>query len=189
MPDPITKATWDNYLMVSPKRAKDLNDELTGFSEVESKKRVVTVKGANGYSVNVPILPVPGMPDNVVALAVGFGRDAKVGRAAASDATKGGKNAYPFRTFNGLTFDNFTTVTVTGTAEKYDIAQTQTQMCYETRPVIHEFTLAEFAKDPLELMKERGHEIGEYSHLPWEEEEHKEGHAVLADSTVEEGYR
>lgn len=187
MPDPITKATWDNYLCVSPKRAKDYNDELTGFSEVESKKRVVTVKTAN-YSINVPILAVPGMPDNVVALAVGFGRDAKVGRAAASDATKGGKNAYPFQAFNGLTVDNYTTVTVTPTAEKYDIAQTQTHMSYETRPVIHEFTLAEFAKDPLDLMKERGKEMGEYAHLPWEEE-NKEGHVVLADSTVEEGYR
>jgi molybdopterin-containing oxidoreductase family iron-sulfur binding subunit len=189
MPDPMTKATWDNYLMVSPKRAKDMNDELTGFTEVETKKRVVTVKGANGHSINVPILAVPGMPENVVALAVGYGRDAQVGRAAASDATKGGKNAYPFRSFNGLTFDNFSTVTVAQTADMYDVAITQTHMSYENRPVIHEFTLAEFSKDPQDLMKERGKEIAEFSHLPWEEEEGKEGHAALADSTVEEGYR
>jgi molybdopterin-containing oxidoreductase family iron-sulfur binding subunit len=128
------------------------------------------------------------MPENVVALAVGFGRDAKVGRAAASDATKGGKNAYPFRTFNGLTFDNFSTVTIAQTAEKYDVALTQTHMSYETRPVVHEYTIAEFSKDPQELLKERGKEIAEFSHLPWEEEG-KEGHEALADSNVEEGYR
>ena len=91
MPDPITRVTWDNYLCVSPKRAKALDAELTGFSEVDFKKRVVTLKGANGYTVNVPVIVVPGMHNDVVALAVGFGRDAKVGRAAASDATKGGK--------------------------------------------------------------------------------------------------
>ncbi|MES2703771.1 MAG: TAT-variant-translocated molybdopterin oxidoreductase [Bacteroidota bacterium] len=200
MPDPITKATWDNYLCVSPKRAKELHDELTGFTEVESKKRVVTVKGANGYTINVPIVAVPGMPNDVVALAVGFGRDAKVGRAAASDATKGGKNAYPFMAFNGTTFDNYSTVTVTETADKYDIAITQTHLSYEARPVVHEFTFAEFSKDPQELLKERGHEIAEYAHEPWIEEGKEahgaethngsEGHHVaLADSTVEEGYR
>jgi MoCo/4Fe-4S cofactor protein with predicted Tat translocation signal len=192
MPDPITKATWDNYLCVNPKRAKELDDVLTGFTEVESKKRVVTLKGANGYTINVPILAVPGMPYEVVALATGFGRDAKVGRAAASDATKGGKNAYPFRTFNGLTFDSHSEVTIAKTAEKYDIAITQTHLSYETRPVVHEYTIAEFTKDPQDLLKERGKEIAEFSHLPWveegkEAEEAKEGE--LVDSNVEEGYR
>ena len=190
MPDPITKATWDNYLCVNPKRAKELDNELTGFTEVDSKKRVVTLKGANGYSINVPILAVPGMPYEVVALATGFGRDAKVGRAAASDATKGGKNAYPFVAFNGTTFDNYSNVTIAKTEEKYDIAITQTHFSYETRPVVHEFTLAEFSKDPHELMKERGKEIAEFSMLPWEEgKEAKEGHEEMVDGKVEEGYR
>ncbi len=98
MPDPITKATWDNYLCVSPKRAKALDAELTGFTEVDAKKRVVTVKGANGYTIKAPIIVVPGMHNDVVALAVGYGRDKMVGRAAATDETagneKGGKNAY-----------------------------------------------------------------------------------------------
>lgn len=188
MPDPITKATWDNYLCVSPKRAKALKAELTGFSEVESKKPVVAVKGANGYTVNLPIVVVPGMHNDVVAIAVGYGRDAKVGRAAASDATKGGKNAFPFVMFNGQTFESHHDVTIASTNETYDIAITQTHLSYEGRPVIHEFTLDEFKKDPQVLMKERGKEIGEYTALPWIEEG-KEGKEELADAEMQENYR
>ncbi len=185
MPDPITRATWDNYLCVSPKRAKELNAELTGFSEVESKKVVVTVKAENGYSVNLPVVVVPGMHNDVVAVAVGFGRDKQVGRAAASDDTKGGKNAFPFMVFNGVTTEHHSDVTIAKTDLKYDIAITQTHNSYEARPVVHEYTLAEFTKDPDALLKERGAEISEFTALPWIEEG-KEG---KIDSNKEEGYR
>jgi MoCo/4Fe-4S cofactor protein with predicted Tat translocation signal len=188
MPDPITRATWDNYLCVSPKRAKELDGELTGFTEVESKKRVVTVKAANGYSVNLPIIVVPGMHNDVVAVAVGFGRDKQVGRAAASDETKGGKNAYPFMNYNGLTVEHHADVTITKTDKTYEIAQTQTHNSYEARPVVHEYTLAEFAKDPKVLLKERGAEIAEFAAVPWIEEG-KEGKTPIIDSNTEEGYR
>lgn len=191
MPDPITKATWDNYLMVSPKVAKEMDNELTGFTEVDAKKRVVTLTGANGVKINVPILAVPGMHNDVVALAVGYGRDAKVGRAAASDATKGGKNAYPFTAFNGVTIDSFSNVTIAKTAEKYDIAITQTHDSYEARPIVHEYTVEEFTKDPNVLLKERGKEIAEFTSLPWLEEgkESKEEGPEMMDAEKEEGYR
>ena len=188
MPDPITRATWDNYLCVSPKRANELEAGLDGFTEVDTKKRVVTVKGANGYSVSLPVVVVPGMHNDVVAIAVGFGRDAKVGRAAASDATKGGKNAYPFQSFNGTTVDAFSPVKLTKTNDKYDVAITQTHNSYEARPVIHEYTLEEFSKDPKGLMKERLGEIGEFTHLPLVEEG-KEGKEDVFDAEKEEGYR
>ena len=188
MPDPITRATWDNYLCVSPKRAKDMHSELTGFTEVDAKKRVVTVKGANGYTVKLPIIVVPGMHNDVVAIAVGYGRDAKVGRAAASDATKGGKNAYPFAGYNGITFDNHADVTLSPTEEFYEVALTQTHSSYEARPIVHEYTLEEFSKDPKVLLKERGTEIAEFSHEPLQEEG-KEGEAPIIDSNTEEGYR
>ena len=188
MPDPITRATWDNYLCVSPKRAKELDAELTGFSEVDTKKRVVTIKAANGYTVSLPVVAVPGMHNDVVAVAVGYGRDAKVGRAAASDATKGGKNAYPFMSFNGLTMEHHSDVTITKTEDKYDVAITQTHNSYEARPVVHEYTLEEFKKDPNVLLKERGKEIEEFTHVPWIEDG-KESKEPIIDSNSEEGFR
>jgi len=190
LPDPISKATWDNYLCVSPEFAKQLQDEQTGFSEVEAKKIVVNVKGANGYTVELPILPIPGLHNDVVALAVGYGRDKKVGLAAASDATKGGKNAYPFIAFDGINFINHTTVTVDKTGKFYEIAQTQSHNSYEARPVVHEYTLDEFRKDSKVLMKERGTEIEEFTKVPWLEEgtEAKEDPKTM-DPNKDELYR
>ena len=188
MPDHITKANWDNYLCVSPDRAKALHDELTGFTEVEPKKVVVSVKAANGTTVELPILAVPGMHNDVVAVAVGFGRDKKVGMAAASDDTKGGKNAYPFVTYNGRNFVNHSTVTIDKTTKKYELALTQTHYNYEKRPVVHEYTIGEFSKDTKVLMKERGAEIAEYASLSWLEEG-TEAKDTLADAKTEQGYR
>ena len=191
LPDPITRATWDNYACVSPKMAKELDSELTSISEVEPKRKVINVKGANGYSVNLPVVVVPGMHNNVVAIAVGFGRAESVGRAAASDSTTGtgGRNAYPFVTYNGQNFQGFSAATVTKTAEKYDVAVTQTHNSYEARPVMHEYTLEEFTKDPKVLMKERFAEVGEFAHDPIVEEGKESKEEKIADAKMDEGYR
>lgn len=190
MPDPITRATWDNYVCVSPNRAKKLDAELTGQNEVDAKKRLVKVK-SNNYEVLLPVIVVPGMNDDVVAIAVGYGRDAKVGRAAANV----GKNAYPFMTYNGQTFDNYNTgITVEKTDQKYEVALTQTHMSYEGRPIVREYTLEEFSKDPQILINERREETEHYSVLPWEGE-HKEGgekeveKVVPTEDNQEAGFR
>lgn len=175
MPDPITKATWDNYACISPKRAKEMGEELTSITEVDSKKRVVKIV-ANGVETTLPIVVVPGMHNDVVAIAVGYGRDEKVGRAAA----KSGKNAFPFVTFNGTTVSYNTDVTIEKTTEVFDIAITQSHHSYEGRAIIHEYTLDEFRKDPKHLMNERQAELGHYSHLPWDEGHGEGGHGAAA---------
>lgn len=162
LPDPITKATWDNYVCVSPKTAYELGAELTSITEVDLKKHVIKIT-ANGVTVSFPVVVVPGMHNDVIAVAVGYGRDEKVGRAAANL----GKNAYPFLTWNGLTFDNYTSATIEKTNEFYDVAITQTHYSYEGRPIIHEYTLEEFGKNPKHLIEEREKELGHYAHLPW----------------------
>jgi len=187
MPDPITRAVWDNYACISPKKAKELDAELTGFTEVDTKKRVISIKSSNGYEVKLPVVVVPGMHNDVVAVAVGYGRDKQVGLAAASDETKGGKNAYPFMNFNGLTTERHADVTITKTEEKYDVALIQTHNSYEARPVVHEYTIDEFRKDPSLLLKERGAEIAEFAVVPWEEG--KENKEEKIDSNKEQGYR
>ena len=200
MPDPITKATWDNYACVSPKRAKDLDKgagqdvELTGINEVVTAKRVIKIK-ANNVEMELPVVVVPGMHNDVVAVALGYGRDKHVGRAAANM----GKNAYPLVSYNGTTCNYFAAATIEKTANKYDIAITQTHHSYEGRPILHEFTLEEFMKDPMALQKEREKEIGEFSNLPWVEEGKKEGDETPAKGTdgsvtgannrMEEGFR
>lgn len=172
MPDPITKATWDNYVIVSPKMAAELGERLDTINQVNHKKRVLKLT-VNGNSVELPMVVVPGIHNDVVAVAVGYGRNEKVGRAAANT----GKNVYPFITWNGQTFDRHAPVTIDKTSEVYSVAITQTHHSYEGRPIIHEFTLDDFAKNPNHLQEERKQELGAYSSLPWLEDE-KHGSAA-----------
>ncbi|MBS1774455.1 MAG: TAT-variant-translocated molybdopterin oxidoreductase [Bacteroidetes bacterium] len=194
MPDPITKATWDNYACVSPKKAKELGEELTGITEVVTKKRVIKLE-ANGQTLMLPIVVVPGMHNDVVAVALGYGRDAQIGRAGASGTDKlkgdfGGKNAYPLVGYNGQTFTYNAAAKIEKTDATYEVGITQTHHSYEGRPIIHEFTLEEFSKDPNALLKERGEEIAKYSVVPWgEHEAHGEKKEELATQEVEEGFR
>lgn len=172
LPDPITRTTWDNYACVSPLRAKQLDAELNGQNEVDAKKRVVSIK-ANGVELQLPVIVVPGMHNDVVAVALGYGRDAKIGKAAADT----GKNAYPFVTYNGQTFDaHNTNVTVDKTDKVYEVALTQTHHSYEGRPVLHEITIEEFSKDPDIILKERFEEIGKFTVLPDQPENAEEKH-------------
>ncbi len=186
MPDPITRAVWDNYLCVSPKRANEMKAGIDSFNEVDYNKYVAKITGANGYAVTLPIMVVPGMHNDVVGIATGYGRHTNVGRAAASNDKQGGKNAFPFATINGANIEYFSGVTVVNTGEKYELAQIQTHSSYENRPVVHEYTLEEFKKDPHGLQKERGVEIGHYTEKPWHEGHH--GEAVV-DPEMEEGFR
>ena len=139
MADPITKATWDNYLTVSQKWASE-----NGVSMVEenTKKAKLTV---NGKSIVVPILVQPGQANGTFGLALGYGRT-KAGRVA--DGV--GVNAYDLLdTSKGfVNFDLTTKVEVVATEETYKIARTQTHQTFMGREnVIQEATLAEYKKD------------------------------------------
>jgi molybdopterin-containing oxidoreductase family iron-sulfur binding subunit len=194
MPDPITKATWDNYVCMSPKTAREQFDaELTSINEVEANKKQVTIKWKS-KTVTLPIVVVPGMHNDVVAVAFGYGRDKGVGRAAASGIDKdgkemGGKNVFPFVSYN-TTSQNFMYANAEVTVEKagttYPVAITQTHHSYEGRAIIHEFTLEEFTKDPTALLKERYAELGHYANKPWE---HHETPAEGYDPEFEEKFR
>jgi MoCo/4Fe-4S cofactor protein with predicted Tat translocation signal len=157
-PDPITKATWDNYAMLSPSLAKELlNIDITDRKqadtfEVNPKKPVVSIK-AGKTTLKLPALIIPGMEGNTIAIAVGFGRSEKVGRA-----TKGaGQNAYALA--NSTNFI-ITDISIAATEETYPLAQNQTHSSYEGRhEVVKELTLASFKKDPNQVYKERDEEL------------------------------
>ena len=64
LPDPVTKLTWDNPALVSPKTAESL-----GLANEE----MIRVDYA-GRSLELPVWILPGMADGVVALTLGYGR-------------------------------------------------------------------------------------------------------------------
>lgn len=138
-PDPITKATWENYLTIPISLAKKLGIKM----EFGNTKKV-TLK-ANGVSITVPVLVQPGQAPNTVGLALGFGRE-KVGKAGNGL----GLNAYPFISLvNGIA--NYSAKIegeISVTEEDYKIAQTQTHQTIMGRDIVQESTLAEYKKDP-----------------------------------------
>lgn len=157
MPDPITRSTWDNYACVSNTLAKTFHEELGDDYEINADKKVLKIK-ANGKEIELPLLIVPGIHPEVIAIAVGYGRSLNSGRAAGNI----GKNAYPFVSYNGQTFDYFAPdASVEATGDTYQIGLTQTHNSYEGRPIIKETTLEEFIKNPHEVNEDRA-ELSKY---------------------------
>lgn len=139
MADPITKATWDNYLTVSQKWA---TENGVAMVEENTKKANLTV---NGKTISVPILIQPGQAEGTFGLALGYGRT-KAGRVA--DGV--GVNAYDLLDSSKgfVNLDVTAKVTVAVTEESYKIARTQTHQTFMGREnVIQEATLADYKKD------------------------------------------
>lgn len=134
MPDPITKATWDNYLQLSPKLAKARN---------VSTGDVVRIS-VGGRKITLPALIQPGLHEEVVALALGYGR------TVSGKAGKGvGVNAFPFTQFIRGSFQSGLKVdSLEKTGEKYKLALTQTHHSMEGRDIVRETTLGEYVVDP-----------------------------------------
>ena len=64
LPDPLTKLTWDNPALVSPKTAESLGLANEDWVRLDYA----------GRSLELPIFLLPGMTDGVVALTLGYGR-------------------------------------------------------------------------------------------------------------------
>ena len=97
LPDPITKATWDNYVMISIAKAKELDIDFESVDyEYYPEKPVISIKVGN-KELKLPVLVIPGMNANTIAIAVGYGRTKNLGKAAEGV----GQNVYPFASFNG----------------------------------------------------------------------------------------
>jgi molybdopterin-containing oxidoreductase family iron-sulfur binding subunit len=169
LPDPVTRATWDNYVVVSPALARtllkiDLNDNGQADAyEVNPPKKVVKVT-CNGQSVELPALIIPGTHPDTIGIAVGYGRTERLGKSVVGT----GKNAYPMSSLNGnavsLVQGN---VEIALTSETYPVALTQTHSRYDTAQgnrteVMKELTLAEYKKHPTEIRDERAEELA-----PW----------------------
>ena len=126
LPDPLTKLTWDNPALVSPKTAETLG---------LANEQVIRVDYA-GRSLELPVWILPGMADGVVALTVGYGRS-RAGRIGSGV----GFDAFTVRSSKAPGFDGG--VTLTKTARSYSLSATQNHGSMEGRPIVRESTLTE----------------------------------------------
>ncbi|HEY9045440.1 MAG TPA: TAT-variant-translocated molybdopterin oxidoreductase [Ohtaekwangia sp.] len=134
LPDPITKATWDHYVTVAPKDAKNID-----FSESVTKYATISI---DGHSVKLPMLVQPGQTPGTIGIPVGYGRK-KAGKVA--DGI--GENIYPFVGMVNGSLSYSANVKFEPTTETYQIAQTQTHNTYMGRETVVQETLLTEYKD------------------------------------------
>ncbi|MDJ1500742.1 TAT-variant-translocated molybdopterin oxidoreductase [Xanthocytophaga agilis] len=138
LPDPISRACWDNYLTVSHKMASELG--LT--QSEEDGNDLVTIEIPGKPAITLPALIQPGQAEGTVGLALGYGRE-KAGKAA----NNVGVNAYPFASVSALGVGYVVNgVKVTKAGEKRKIAQVQTHHTIMARPIVQEAKLSEYQK-------------------------------------------
>lgn len=140
LPDPITKMTWENVILMSVQTAQDL-----GLVVVDRENNRIKAPWAkielDGRTVEGPVWTQPGQADNVVALALGYGRT-KTGRVGKNS----GYDAYALRTTK---IANYTVgAKLTDTGKKHGLSVTQDHGAMEGRPIIREATLKEYAGKP-----------------------------------------
>ena len=136
-PDPVTRACWENYLVIPMALAKELGIKVT-----EGTTTKVTLK-VGGKSVQVPALVQPGQQSNTLGIAIGFGRTetGKTGKGV-------GANAYPLiKLESGVLNYSITNATVEKSTDEHRVAHVQTHHTVMGRPVIQETTLARYSKD------------------------------------------
>ncbi len=139
LPEPITKITWDNAVLVSRKTAREMGVENGDLVEIT----------LNGRTVKGPIWTQPGMADYSLGLALGYGRP-----AAGRVGTGVGFNSYAI--FAGSYVATGATLKKTG--ETYVIATTQHHWSMEGRPAVREANWAEYQKLPNFAEKMHGEE-------------------------------
>lgn len=133
LPDPITKIVWDNYACVSVGTAEKLG--LTEGDKVEIE--------VNGMKMQIPSHIQPGLHDEVIAIALGFGRTraGKIGNGI-------GFNAYPLVAYkDGSAIYAGIPLSVKATGEKYVLANTQGHHSMEGRAIVIEATLKEYLEN------------------------------------------
>jgi molybdopterin-containing oxidoreductase family iron-sulfur binding subunit len=165
LPDPISKVTWDNYACLSSAAAARL-----GVSDGDMVRLEATGGESTPHTLEVPAFIQPGMHDQAVGVALGYGsvlskRFANIGpswleaRPTVGPNRMVGTNAAPMIAWvgYGLLYQR-TGIRITKTGVQYPLASTQSYYGIkvpkhlevpgiERPPVIREITLAAYKQE------------------------------------------
>lgn len=131
LPDPVSKACWDNYVSISPRLA----DEM-GLKD----EQLVTINGEGP----LPILVQPGQEYKTLGVALGYGRE-----RAGVPSNGVGKNFFGLKQDKGETVLNFAEdVRIEKVNGTLQLALTQTHHSMEGRSLIRETTLEDYLSNP-----------------------------------------
>lgn len=169
LPDPVTKITWDNVLLLSPADAKAMRVKTQDLLKVS----------AGSVQLEIPAFVQPGMRRGSLALAIGFGQ-LQLGKVGAGV----GQNAYALQPYNGGQVASSGIAVTLEKIGKYDMLAS-TQRHYEfavIRGLARQVDLNTFEK----AVREKKHEL-----LHEHEEKPHGGKAkgLYEKHNYEEGYR
>jgi len=178
LPKPMTKLTWDNAAFFSPRDARALHLENSmGSRGGDFEVDVVELELA-GRKLKAPAWILPGQPDGVITLHLGYGRT-RAGHVGSGT----GFNANVLRT--STTPWSATGLMVRGTNEYFEMAQTQTHHSMEGWNLVHEATFDEYREHP-DYIKEEEPPIPKDVSMfpPWEYKGYAWGLAIDLNSCV-----
>jgi molybdopterin-containing oxidoreductase family iron-sulfur binding subunit len=161
LPDPITKVVWDNYACLSPQTAQRLGVE---------ENDVVRLEIDGEPALELPVYVQPGQHDQVVSVALGYGRTGTdrfagvapqwlQGKPTIEAGATVGKNVAPLTTLDrqGRRFVRAgLRVTPTGTTQNLASTQTYNYLSVpaalapttgQDRPIIQETVLPDYVED------------------------------------------
>jgi molybdopterin-containing oxidoreductase family iron-sulfur binding subunit len=156
LPKPVTKLTWDNAAILSPKSAQKLgiayvpgSSSAFGTSGGEHGEAIVPVVELTYKSrkVKAPVWVQPGHADDTVTIHLGHGR-----QRAGHVGNGVGFNAYALRTNGAPSFDAGVEIRVLP-GEQHTLACTQMHHNMESRHPVRFASLERFSKDPLFAQK------------------------------------
>jgi molybdopterin-containing oxidoreductase family iron-sulfur binding subunit len=185
LPKPLTKVTWDNVALVSPNTAVKMGVKPPNY-EQDNKGRdafVDTIKLVHRNSTisnQVPVWVMPGQPDDVITIHLGYGRTraGRVGTMTIADPDSrlpsGGFNAYEVRYSDSPWFAAGALVSKTN--EQFQIAATQAHFLMEGRDIIRNSTVEEYLKEKDHLREEAEkekkelHDLSLYKDYPYKDQ-------------------
>ena len=167
LPDPLSRACWDNYLTMSAATADDLGITNWNVSNGALNGNMVNIT-VNGTTLNnVPVMIQPGQAIDTIAMAVGYGRTAagKCGDGIGFNAFALGNGAATIEVVGG----------------EYKFAATQLHHTMMGREIVKETTITEFIKDPYSGNHQETYATHNGSQPAskvtlWDEHDHSTGH-------------
>lgn len=168
LPHPVTKVTWDNYAMMSPNTASELNMDFDDLINIQVGKDKLTL----------PVYLQPGMSEKLIVVELGYGRTraGEIGNNVGVDVNQ------VISSTNKISKFIFTGINVEKTSGKYKLASTQEHHMlddmsikdiHKDRHIIQEGTVEKYKANPDFIHeKKHGHLISmypphEYTDIKW----------------------
>ncbi len=149
LPKPLTKITWDNAALISLATAQRLGlGNNAGWKGTEVLVGNIRIDH-RGKAIICPAWIMPGQPDDVVTVHLGYGR-----RKAGTAGNNRGFNAYELRTSDAPWAA--TGASVARAAGEYQLAVTQLHFNMEGRDILRTGTLTEYVQSVSEGAKDQG---------------------------------